>query len=122
MSENVGIVRNEQNMQKALSIILEIKKEYKNIGVGGNLQYNPGLLQCLELHSMLEISELLVRGAIMRKESRGAHYRSDFPKKDKNWLKNIVFRKDDGKVESYTFSPPEMPPYLKEILPEEKYE
>ena len=93
MSENVGIVRNEQNMQKALSIILDIKKEYKNIGVEGNLQYNPGLLQCLELHSMLEISELLVRGAIMRKESRGAHYRSDYPKKDRKWLKNIVFKK-----------------------------
>jgi succinate dehydrogenase / fumarate reductase flavoprotein subunit len=122
MSENVGIVRNEQNMQKALSIILEIKKEYKNIGIGGNLQYNPGLLQCLELHSMLEISELLVRGAIMRKESRGAHYRSDFPKKDRKWLKNIIFKKNGDKLETYTFSPPEMPPYLKEILPEEKYE
>ncbi|MCW1295866.1 MAG: FAD-binding protein [Candidatus Parvarchaeota archaeon] len=122
MSENVGIVRNEQNMQKALSVILDIKKEYKNIGVAGNLQYNPGLLQCLELHSMLEISELLVRGAIMRKESRGAHYRSDFPKKDRKWLKNIVFKKNEDKLESYTFSPPEMPPYLKEILPEESYE
>ena len=122
MSENVGIVRNEQNMQKALSIILDIKKEYKNIGVEGNLQYNPGLLQCLELHSMLEISELLVRGAIMRKESRGAHYRSDYPKKDRKWLKNIVFKKNEDKLESYTFSPPEIPPYLKEILPEETYE
>ena len=122
MSENVGIVRNEQNMQKALSVILDIKKEYKNAGVGGNLQFNPGVLQCLELHSMLEISELLVRGAIMRKESRGAHYRSDFPKKDKKWLKNIVFKKNEDKVESYAFAPPEMPPYLKEILPEEKYE
>ena len=122
MSENVGIVRNEQNMQKALSVILDIKKEYKNVGVGGNLQFNPGVLQCLELHSMLEISELLVRGAIMRKESRGAHYRSDFPKKDKKWLKNIVFKKNEDKVESYAFAPPEMPPYLKEILPEEKYE
>ena len=122
MSENVGIVRNEQNMQKALSVILDIKKEYKNMGVGGNLQYNPGLLQCLELHSMLEISELLVRGAIMRKESRGAHYRSDYPKKDKKWLKNIVFKKNEDKVESSTFLPPEMPPYLKEILPEETYE
>ncbi|MCL4376324.1 FAD-binding protein [Candidatus Parvarchaeota archaeon] len=122
MSENVGIVRNEQNMQKALSVILDVKKEYKNIGVGGNLQYNPGLLQCLELHSMLEISELLVRGAIMRKESRGAHYRNDYPKKDRKWLKNIIFRKNEDKLESYTFSPPEMPPYLKEILPEETYE
>jgi succinate dehydrogenase / fumarate reductase flavoprotein subunit len=122
MSENVGIVRNEQSMQKALSAILDIKKEYKNIGVGGNLQFNPGVLQCLELHSMLEISELLVRGAIMRKESRGAHYRSDFPKKDKKWLKNIVFKKTEDKVESYAFTPPEMPPYLKEILPEETYE
>ncbi len=122
MSENVGIVRNEQNMQKALSVILDIKKEYKNIGVGGNLQYNPGLLQCLELHSMLEISELLVRGAIMRKESRGAHYRSDYPKKDRKWLKNIIFKKNEDKLESYTFLPPEMPPYLKEILPEETYE
>ncbi len=122
MSENVGIVRNEQAMQKALSVIVDLKKEYKNVGVGGSLNYNPGLLQCLELYNMLEVSELLVRGAIMRKESRGAHYRSDYPKKDRKWLKNIIFKKAENKLENYTYSPPEMPPRLKEILPEETYE
>ena len=122
MSENVGIVRNETNMKKTLSVIEEIKTEYKNVGVNGNLQYNPGLLQCLELYNMFTISELLVRGAIMRKESRGAHYRSDFPNKSKEWLKNIIFRKTGEKLEAYTFTPPEIPPYLKELLPEEQYE
>ncbi len=122
MSDNVGIVRNEEGLKKALSTIEEIKREYKEIGVDGSLKFNPGLLQCLELYSMLTISELLVKGAILRKESRGAHYRSDFPKKDKKWLKNIIFKKDGERLESYTFSPPEMPPYLREILPEEKYE
>ena len=71
---------------------------------------------------MFTISELLVKGAILRKESRGAHYRTDYPKKDRKWLKNIVFKRDGDKLKSYTFSPPEMPAYLKEILPEEKYE
>jgi fumarate reductase (CoM/CoB) subunit A len=109
-------------MKKTLSVIEEIKTEYKNVGVNGNLQYNPGLLQCLELYNMFTISELLVRGAIMRKESRGAHYRSDFPNKSKEWLKNIIFRKTGEKLEAYTFTPPEIPPYLKELLPEEQYE
>ena len=122
MSEYAGIRRNENGLKKALSIIEEIKNEYKNIGVKGGLKFNPGLLQCLELNSMFTISELLVKGAILRKESRGAHYRTDYPKKDRKWLKNIVFKRDGDKLESYTFSPPEMPAYLKEILPEEKYE
>ncbi|MEM0143713.1 MAG: FAD-binding protein [Candidatus Parvarchaeum sp.] len=122
MSENVGIVRNETGLKKELSIIEEIKKDYRSVGVDGGLKYNPGLLQCLELYSMFTISELLVKGAILRKESRGAHYRSDYPKKDKAWLKNIIFKKDGEKLQMYTFNPPEMPAYLKEILPEERYE
>jgi succinate dehydrogenase / fumarate reductase flavoprotein subunit len=122
MSENVGIAREESGLKKTLSVIEEIKKEYGKIGVDGSLKYNPGLLQCLELYNMFTVSELLVKGAILRKESRGAHFRTDFPKKDKNLLKNIVFKKNGEKLESYTFSPPEMPPHLKEILPEEKYD
>lgn len=122
MSENVGIVRTEMAMKKALSVIEEIKRELPSVGVNGSLQYNPGLLQCMELYNMLVVSELLVKGAIMRKESRGAHYRSDFPKKDRKWLKNIVFRKASEKLESYTFSPPEIQVYLRELIPEEKYE
>jgi succinate dehydrogenase / fumarate reductase flavoprotein subunit len=122
MSENVGIAREENGLKKTLSVIEEIKKDYGKTGVDGGLKYNPGLLQCLELYNMFTVSELLVKGAILRKESRGAHFRTDFPKKDKNMLKNIVFKKNGEKLESYSFSPPEMPPYLKEILPEEKYE
>lgn len=122
MSENVGIVREEEGLKKALAEIEEIKKAYRNVGVEGDLKFNPGLLQCMELYNMFTISELLVKGAILRKESRGAHYRSDFPKKDKKWQKNIIFKKDGEKLESYTSTFPEMPPYLKEIVPEEKYE
>jgi succinate dehydrogenase / fumarate reductase flavoprotein subunit len=122
MSENVGIIREENGLKKALSDIEEIKKDYSKVGIDGSLKFNPGLLQCMELYNMFTISELLVKGAILRKESRGAHFRSDFPKKDKNWLKNIIFRKNGDKLESYTSTYPDLPPHLAEILPEEKYE
>lgn len=122
MSENVGIEREEKGLMKALSTIEEIKKEYKNVGVGGGLNFNPGLLQCFELHNMLTIAELIVKGALLRKESRGAHFRLDYPKKSREWKKNIVFRKSGEKLESYTSQPPEIPSYLLETLPEERYD
>ncbi len=122
MSENVGIVRDEEGLDKAIKKIKEIQSRIKDIGVSGGMVFNPGFLQCMELENMSQIAELLVIGAKMRKESRGAHYRKDYPKKDRNWLKNIVFTKNQNGIKTSFFIPPEMPDYLKKLLPEEKYD
>ena len=85
MKQNVGIVRNKESLSAALSSISEMQKELENVAVAGMLM--------IEIKNMLFLSSLVVKAALLREESRGAHYRSDFPNlDDQNWLKNIVFR------------------------------
>jgi len=117
MSENVGIIRDEEHLNKALEKIQELKKQYSSLGVPGGRRYNHGLLACMELKSMLIVSEAVVRSALLRKESRGAHARSDYPKKSKEWLKNIVINKD-GESMKFDYipvqpTPPELAQYVK---------
>jgi succinate dehydrogenase / fumarate reductase flavoprotein subunit len=65
--------------------------------VDGNREYNAGWHTALDLHSLLTVSEIVTRAALERKESRGAHFRDDFPVKDKQYDGfNIVVRKGAG--------------------------
>ncbi|MHB1812377.1 MAG: FAD-binding protein [Thermoplasmataceae archaeon] len=104
MSDNVGIIRDEEHLNKALEKVLELKKQYSTLGVSGGRRYNHGLLACMELKSMLIVSEAIVRSALLRKESRGAHARSDYPKKSKEWLKNIIIN-NDGENMKFDYVP-----------------
>ncbi len=122
MSENVGIIRDEEHLQNALKEILKLKDEEKDVGVPGGLVYNHGLLGALELRNMLIVTEAIVRSAIMRKESRGAHTRSDFPKKDPNWLKNIICYKENGEMKFDTVPVPKMPDELAQLVKKEVYQ
>ena len=121
MSDNVGIIRDEEHLNKALEKILELKKQYSTLGVPGGKRYNHGLLACMELKSMLIVSEAIVRSAILRKESRGAHARSDYPKKSREWLKNIIINKDgeDMKFDYIPVNP--TPPELAKFVKPEVY-
>jgi succinate dehydrogenase / fumarate reductase flavoprotein subunit len=121
MSENVGIIRDEEKLNKALSIILELKESSKKVAVHGSLKYNKGLLQALELPSMLTAAEAIVRGAIERKESRGAHARSDFPKKNPAMRKNIIYVKGENGMKLEWRDVPKMPDNLKKLVKEEEY-
>ncbi len=123
MSSNVGIMRNEKDLQDALETIVSIKSQFKDVGVSGQLVYNKGLLACLELGNMLIATEAIVRSAIMRKESRGAHTRSDYPKKSKEWLKNIICSIGAGGSMSLSTVPlKEMPEELKKLVKPEVYQ
>ncbi len=123
MSSNVGIMRNEKDLQEALETIESIKSQFKDVGVSGQLVYNKGLLACLELGNMLIATEAIVRSAIMRKESRGAHTRSDYPKKSREWLKNIICSKGaDGNMMLTTAALREMPEELKKLVKPEVYQ
>jgi succinate dehydrogenase / fumarate reductase flavoprotein subunit len=82
MQENVGIVRKEAEMQRALDGIELLRKRAEKVGVQGNRDYNPGWHTSLDLRNLLICSEAITRAAIDRKESRGGHFREDFPEKD----------------------------------------
>ncbi|MCL4329550.1 MAG: FAD-binding protein [Candidatus Thermoplasmatota archaeon] len=116
MSSKVGIVRNEKDLNDALAVINQIKGKLDKIGVAGGVRFNPGLIACLELQNMIQNAELLVRAAIERKESRGAHTRSDYPGTNDEFLKNIVFRLENGQIKMNMEPVMKPPKELQEIL------
>ena len=83
--------RNEQNLKSALERLLEMKEELNDLNVDDRTQFNESLLTALEVINMVEICILIVKSAILRRESRGAHFREDFPEtNDELWKKSIV--------------------------------
>jgi succinate dehydrogenase / fumarate reductase flavoprotein subunit len=122
MQELVGIVRQEEEMLKALDCIQKFKERVERAGVGGNREYNSGWHTALDLHNLLTVSEIVTRAALERKESRGAHFRDDYPAKDdKAGQFNIVVRKGaDGLMQLTRAQIPEMPTELKQIIQEMK--
>src|SRR5207247_846060 len=110
MQELVGIVRNEEEMQRALDALDGLGQRGRRVGVGGHREYNPGWHAALDLHNLLTVSEAIARSALERRESRGGHFRDDFPEKDTAFGKiNIIVRKDrDGRMEVSRAPIPEM--------------
>jgi succinate dehydrogenase flavoprotein subunit len=99
MSLNLGIFRTQQSMTDALKEIrvLRLRAEAVRLQDKGKI-FNSDLIQALELSCLVEIAETIVAGALAREESRGAHYRSDFPKRDDGkWLRHtLATRTADG--------------------------
>lgn len=93
MWEKVSIVRNEQNLKSALERLIEMKDELKDLDVDDRTQFNTSLITALEVINMVEICILIVKSAILRRESRGAHFREDFPETNDAWKKSIVMSK-----------------------------
>lgn len=99
MDKHVGVFRNEESLQTAMKIISELKERYKNVSVQDKGEvFNTNLLATLELGYMLDCAEAIVISALTRKETRGAHSRTDYPKRDdENWLKHVlVYSSPDG--------------------------
>lgn len=93
MQDLVGIVRSEDEMLRALEMICELRRRAAQTGIGGNRQFNNGWHTAMDLTSMLTVSEAVTRAALLRKESRGAQFREDFPNKDVEWGRhNIIVR------------------------------
>ena len=120
MQREVGIVRNERDMQKALGGLERLKLRAAQVAADGNREYNPGWHTALDLKNLLTVSEAVTRSAIERKESRGGHFREDFPNKDPEAGKfNIVLRKGrDGAMQVIREEVPEMPVELKAVIKE----
>jgi succinate dehydrogenase flavoprotein subunit len=122
MQDLVGIVRSEQEMQRALEGLGPLRERAQRVGVGGHREYNPGWHAALDLHSLLTVSEAITRSAIERRESRGGHFRDDYPDKDAACATfNIVVRKNAvGRMEISRVPIPELPSELKQVIEEMK--
>ena len=82
MQDLVGIVRNEGEMRRRWKGSGRCASGRERVGVTGNREYNPGWHTALDLHNLLTVSEAITRSALERKESRGGHFREDYPDKD----------------------------------------
>ena len=100
MNDDVGVFRTEEGMQKAVDAIHELQERYKFVKVDDKGKvYNTDILNTWEVGNLLELAEVTAVSALARKESRGAHAREDFPKRDdKNWMKHTLAWLADGKV------------------------
>jgi succinate dehydrogenase / fumarate reductase flavoprotein subunit len=122
MQEQVGIVRQESEMKSALEKIAELKVRAGRAAVSGNREYNNGWHTAIDLHNLLTVSEIIALSALERKESRGGHFRDDYPAKSDEYSKfNTVVRQDGSGAPQIERVPiPPMPDELKKVIEEMK--
>jgi succinate dehydrogenase / fumarate reductase flavoprotein subunit len=122
MQSLVGIVRTEAEMQQALKELGTLEARTAHAGIQGHREYNPGWHTAIDLRNLLTVSEAITRSAIERKESRGGHFREDYPDKNPDYATfNIVTRKGaGGEMEIRRVPIPALPPELKQVIEEQK--
>jgi succinate dehydrogenase / fumarate reductase, flavoprotein subunit len=120
MQDLAGIVRNQQDLERALAAVQALRARGEQVGVSGNREFNPGWHTALDLPNLMTVSEAVVRSALDRKESRGGHFREDYPDKDPAASKyNIALRKaEDGSMAMEHVAIPALPPELQAIVEE----
>jgi len=117
MDYRCGIIRNENELTVGLEKLEQLKARAQNVYVENkDRTLNTAWHAALDLKSLLTVSEMMLRSARMRRESRGAHTRDDYPNEDPEWgKKNIVLKKENGEM-TITHAPlPVMPEKLKEL-------
>ena len=122
MQSLVGIVRTESEMQQALNELASLKARAEKAGIQGHREYNPGWHTSIDLRNLLTVSEAIARSAIERKESRGGHFREDYPDKNPEYATfNIVTRRGaGGEMEIRRIPIPPLPSELKQVIEEQK--
>jgi succinate dehydrogenase / fumarate reductase, flavoprotein subunit len=122
MQDLVGIVRREDEMQRALEGVRELQQRAQHTHVSGHREYNPGWHTALDLDNLLTVSEAIARAALERRESRGGHFRDDFPDKDESFGNfNVIVQKGpDGGMTIRREPIQSMPPELSTIIEEMK--
>jgi succinate dehydrogenase / fumarate reductase flavoprotein subunit len=98
MTEYCTVFRDGEGMATALQTIQDLKRRYEGVTVDNRgRRFNTDLLEALELESLLHLAEAILVAALAREESRGAHYREDFPERDDGqWLKHTLVQKTDN--------------------------
>ena len=101
-----GIEREERKLKKALEEIVRMRSEdMERVAIPPIREFNLQWIDALEVSKMLDLSEMVVRSALLRKETRGHHFRLDYPERDdRDWLKHILIRKEEERVSLWTES------------------
>jgi succinate dehydrogenase / fumarate reductase flavoprotein subunit len=122
MQALVGIVRMEGEMKEALTRIAGFKERAARVGVDGHREYHSGWHTAIDLRNLLAVSEAIARSAIERKESRGGHFREDYPDKVAEFatINMMVKQVAGGGMELTRIPIPPIPDHLKQVIEEQK--
>jgi succinate dehydrogenase / fumarate reductase flavoprotein subunit len=122
MQDLVGIVRKEEELLKAIEELKKLRQRAGKVKVIGNREYNSGWHTALDLQNLMTVSEAIAMSAIERKESRGAHFREDYPVKDEmnGKFHFIIYKDKEGQMRGRRELVPEIRTDLKQIIEELK--
>ncbi|MGH9518044.1 MAG: FAD-binding protein, partial [Terriglobales bacterium] len=122
MQNGAGIVRTGHDLEGALDAIAKLRPRAAGAGVGGNREYNTGWHTALDLDNLLTVAELIARAGLERKESRGGHFRDDYPGNDAAWgqVNLEIHRGGDGRPELRQVPVRPMPADLQQAIEENK--
>ena len=122
MQAFVGIVRTDTEMRQAFAIIQQLKARAARVGVLGHREYHAGWHTALDLRNLLTVAECITVSAIERKESRGGHFREDYPEKVQEFgTVNVMVRQGRaGEVQVSRVPLPPIPDYLQQVIEEQK--
>ena len=121
MQRHAGIIRDRLGLETALAELDKLKVRALETGITGSREYNPGWHTAIDLRSLLVVSEATARAALERKESRGAHTRSDYPDSDdKQAREQIVIKKEGARMTVRRETQPPLPADLMNLIKEGK--
>jgi succinate dehydrogenase / fumarate reductase flavoprotein subunit len=119
MQRKAGIVRDRSGLEQALAELERLKQRARQVGIAGSREYNPGWHTALDLRSLLAVSEMTVRAALERTESRGGHTRSDHPDSDpQQERRQVVVRPEGDRMAVRWEAQPEVPADLLKLIKE----
>ena len=117
MELHAGIVRTQDEMEKGLELLRDLKQRAEGVRVEGHRQYNPAWHYALDLRNLLCVAEAITMAALKREESRGGHTRDDYPESSSEFQKvNSIIQEEKGSMAHQFLEREAMPPHLDQLL------
>ena len=117
MELHAGIVRTQDEMEKGLELLGNLKQRAEGVRVEGHRQYNPAWHYALDLRNLLCVAEAITMAALKREESRGGHTRDDYPESSSEFQKvNSIIQEEKGSMAHQFLERKAMPPHLDQLL------